>query len=218
MSNKTEWNWKYVARDDKSNSFIFYPQLAYGMVRNVRVFFLSNINSKSIKKTFSVTISQAVRIRLFWAAGHRRLHSSFPENLPRQWQPLYLLLLPPLHSLPHQDPRPGLFWTRGMRKNPPLDLWSRNPQWWRAWTVCILGSHHCSCNRSGIGFPPCLFAMSELICQIWLLCCCKPDPPWSTCFERLAHGQVLRACTGDGRTQDWFQRGPSVTFQLMLVL
>ena len=62
MSTKTE---RDVAHDEKSNFFIFRPLLAYGMVRNVGVFFLSNIDSKPVKEPFSVTISQVAKICLF---------------------------------------------------------------------------------------------------------------------------------------------------------
>ena len=50
MSTKTEPYRKYVAHDEKSKFFIFFPEIAYGKPRNAVRFFSSNMLLKARKK------------------------------------------------------------------------------------------------------------------------------------------------------------------------
>ena len=51
MSTKTEPYQKYVAHDEKSKFFIFFPEIAYGKPRNVVGFFFLKYIFKPAKKS-----------------------------------------------------------------------------------------------------------------------------------------------------------------------
>ena len=61
MSTKTEPYRKYVAHDEKSKFFIFFPEIAYGKPRNVVGFFSWNIFLNPPKNQKSVTVPRLVK-------------------------------------------------------------------------------------------------------------------------------------------------------------
>ena len=61
MSTKTEPYRKYLARDEKSKFFIFFPEIAYGKHRNMLWFFSWNIFFNPPKNQKSVTVPRLVK-------------------------------------------------------------------------------------------------------------------------------------------------------------